>query len=144
MGAFKKHLDGVVGCESRLTPQWNDTVVCDAAQAQIRSILFNKIMPYEDFKGLNMKVFRLNPTESNFAAVHDNQDAFEEAYEMKIKSGDIVESVASIFATGEMYNLHWRYGIDFKFMGIQPSPYWTEDDKSVVLRFNYTAVREKY
>lgn len=43
-----------------------------------------------------------------------------------------------------MYNLHWRYGIDFKFMGIQPSPYWTSDDKSVVLRFNYTAVREKY
>jgi hypothetical protein len=59
-------------------------------------------------------------------------------------SSDIEDSVVGTFATGEVYNLHWRYGIDFRFMGIQPTPLWKESDKSVVIRFNYTETREKF
>lgn len=32
---------------------------------------------------------------------------------MVIKSGDLPESVASVFATGYTYNVHWHEGVNF-------------------------------
>ena len=47
------------------------------------------------------------------------------------------------FATNNYYNVHWRYGIDFTHLAIAPNREWTDSD-GVVLRFNYTDVRELF
>ena len=47
------------------------------------------------------------------------------------------------FAINHYYNIHWKYGIDFTHLAIAPTREWTTSD-GVVLRFNYTDVRELF
>lgn len=56
---------------------------------------------------------------------------------------DIPHSWAMPFATGNYYNVHWKWGIDFTHLAIAPSRLWSSSD-AVVLRFNYSDYRELY
>ena len=57
----------------------------------------------------------------------------------------MTESYASVFATGYVYNIHFNFGSsDPTSMGIFASPLFTPTDKGIVLRFNYSAVRETF
>jgi len=53
-------------------------------------------------------------------------------------------SWATPLATGYTYNIHFNFGIDFEHIAIRPSSYFTPNDLGIVLRFNYTAVRESF
>ena len=62
-----------------------------------------------------------------------------------IESGDIGNSYASPFITGEYYHAHISYGgADFKTLSIFASPYFLPTDKGIVFRLNYTTYRETY
>lgn len=66
---------------------------------------------------------------------------------MVIKAGskDVPKSFVSVFATGFTYNVHFKLGAsDPLSMGIFASPYFTEADNAVILRFNYSANREAF
>ena len=54
-----------------------------------------------------------------------------------------MNSWAMPFATNNIYNVHWKWGIDFEHLSIAPSQLWNEND-TVILRFNYTDARELY
>ncbi len=53
---------------------------------------------------------------------------------------DIPNSWAMPFATNQYYNIHWKWGIDFMHLSIDPSRMWNVTD-ALVLRFNYTDER---
>jgi hypothetical protein len=66
---------------------------------------------------------------------------------MKIieKSNDVKYSFASVFATGYIYNIHFKFGVsDPLSMGLFASPYFTPTDKAIIFRFNYSANRETF
>lgn len=64
---------------------------------------------------------------------------------IKAGSDDVPKSFVSIFATGFTYNIHFKLGAsDPVSMGVFASPYFTETDKAVILRFNYSAHRETF
>jgi hypothetical protein len=46
------------------------------------------------------------------------------------------------FVTKEMYNVHWRFGLDFKNINVWQSNQWQEDDEKIILCFNHTDTRE--
>jgi hypothetical protein len=77
-----------------------------------------------------MKLFRLDS--SNIALKMDksiDEEKYIEPETMKIikKSRDVKLSIASIFATGYTYNVHFKYGAsDPLSMGVFASPYFTE------------------
>jgi len=54
------------------------------------------------------------------------------------------EMFASTYATNYVYNVHWRFGIDFMHMLVAPSSYYDPSFDSIVLRFNHSDVRELY
>lgn len=58
-------------------------------------------------------------------------------------SMDIPGSWAMPFYSGQYFNVHWKWGLDFEHLSLAPSRLWTEKD-AVVLRFNYSAYRELY
>jgi hypothetical protein len=62
---------------------------------------------------------------------------------IKKRSMDIPHSWAMPFATGNYYNVHWKWGVDFTHLAIAPSRLWNVND-GVVLRFNYSDHRELY
>lgn len=62
---------------------------------------------------------------------------------IKKMSMDIPHSWAMPFVTGQYYNVHWKWGIDYTHLAIAPSRLWDVND-GVVLRFNYTDHRELY
>jgi hypothetical protein len=95
-----------------------------------------------------MKLFRLD---SSNVAVKMDQTIDENKYihgetMMKIKkSHDVVNSFASVFATGYTYNVHFKFGAsDPLSMGVFASPYFTPNDKAIIFRFNYSANRETF
>jgi hypothetical protein len=62
-----------------------------------------------------------------------------------VKSLDVISSFASVFATGYTYNVHFKFGAsDPLSMGIFASPYFTPNDKGIILRFNYSSERETF
>jgi hypothetical protein len=60
------------------------------------------------------------------------------------KSKDTEFSFSTPLATGYTYNIHFKDGIDWEHIALQPSKQFTPSDKGYVLRFNYTAVRESF
>lgn len=44
--------------------------------------------------------------------------------------------------TGEIYSIHWRYGLDFKSIRVEPDIHVHEDDLTTLITHNSTAVRE--
>ena len=48
------------------------------------------------------------------------------------------------FVLGHTYNIHHRYGINFKHLSFTPSKYYKVDDPITYLRFNYTDERELF
>jgi len=104
-------------------------------------------MPEYDFQGVDMKLYRLDST--NLAVKMDpliDENKYIEAETMKpMKNLDGASSFVSVFATGFIYNVHFKFGAsDPLSMGIFASPYFTENDKAVILRFNYSANRETF
>jgi len=62
---------------------------------------------------------------------------------MAVGSGDGSNSFVTVLATNYMYNMHWRYGIDFKHILITSSRYYNDvNDKNIIVRFNHTEPRE--
>ena len=47
------------------------------------------------------------------------------------------------FYSGQYYNVHWKWGLDFDHLALAPSRLWNDDD-GIVLRFNYSAYRQLY
>lgn len=61
------------------------------------------------------------------------------------KENDIDFSYATLFVTGETYNVQFKLGTpDFTSVGFFPSPYFKPEDKGIVLRFNYSEYRETF
>ena len=46
--------------------------------------------------------------------------------------------------TGQQYNVHWQYGIDWTGFSVERSRLMTAADKSIVLQFNYTDKRDEF
>jgi hypothetical protein len=49
------------------------------------------------------------------------------------KSLDVKFSFATPLAIGYTYNIHWRYGLNFDHLAIQPSNYLTETEPGYVI-----------
>ena len=69
---YKKHIEGVTGCEVRDGSATSRSLICDSSRTQLKNVMFNKFMPYTLFKGLDMKFYRLNNDESNIVTDADN------------------------------------------------------------------------
>lgn len=129
---YKKHIDGITGCENHPEDFWDNSIICAMNQVTIRDVLVNNPTPAQDFSGVDMKLFRLDST--NIATKMDrniDEDKYIEAETMKIikKSHDVPLSFASVFATGFTYNVHFKFGAsDPLSMGLFASPYFTPDD----------------
>jgi len=61
---------------------------------------------------------------------------------MAVGSGDGTNSFVTVLATNYMYNLHWRYGIDFTHILLTTSQYTSLTDENTIVRFNHTEPRE--
>lgn len=57
---------------------------------------------------------------------------------------DYANAFAVVFATNYVYNVHFREGQDFSHIALESSPHWTDSDKPVIIRFNYSATRELF
>ncbi|CAD8161606.1 unnamed protein product [Paramecium octaurelia] len=144
---YKKHIDGIPGCVTHPEDFWDNSIICAMNQVTIRDVLVNNPMPEYDFQGVDMKLYRLDST--NLAVKMDpliDENKYIEGETMKpMKNPDGVASFVSVFATGYIYNVHFKFGAsDPLSMGIFSSPYFTEVDKAVILRFNYSANRETF
>jgi hypothetical protein len=91
-------------------------MVCEESKAIIRDFMLNNPMPAPNFLGLNMKVLRLgNGVDRKTAA----PEKFTEEWMVKIKkSNDNHFSFATPLAVGYIYNIHWRYGLNFDHLAI--------------------------
>ena len=107
----------------------------------MRSILFTNAIPRSDFNGIDIKVIRLTDAMEDIST--RPEEDFSEELMVIIKSGDIKNSWAMPFISGDIYNVHWKWGIDFTHLAIAPNPHWGDTDK-VILRFNYTDARELF
>ena len=106
----------------------------------MRGILFTNAIPKIDFNAIDMKAKLLADPYENVTDVVEDEFSVEHMVIIK-KSLDIKNSWAMPFATGNYYNAHWKWGLDFMHMAVAPSRLW-EDDEGIVLRFNYTDYRE--
>jgi hypothetical protein len=117
-------------------------------QVTIRDVLINNPTPSQDFSGVDMKLFRLDS--SNNAVKMDqtiDENKYIQGETMKVikKSNDVKFSFASVFATGYTFNVHFKFGAsDPLSMGLFASPYFTQNDKAIIFRFNYSANRESF
>lgn len=121
------------------TDKWDDSVYCDQT-VTMRGILFTNAIPKIDFNAIDMKAKLLADPYENVTDVVEDEFSVEHMVIIK-KSLDIKNSWAMPFATGNYYNAHWKWGLDFMHMAVAPSRLW-EDDEGIVLRFNYTDYRE--
>lgn len=59
-------------------------------------------------------------------------------------SPDCFGCYAANLPTGYMYNMHWDTGKDFEKLIIRNSREFSDTDKNIILRFNYTETRELF
>jgi hypothetical protein len=123
---------------------WDDSIYCDQT-ITLRGILFTNAIPVLEFSAVDIRVRLLGNAYDDFASQTLTDDDFskESMIVIKPKSKDIPKSWAMPFATGQYYNVHWKWGLDYTHVAIFPSRLWTDQD-GVVLRFNYTDQRELY
>ena len=144
---YKEHLDGLEGCVTRKNNLvWNDSIICSSStNMKVMDVLINNPVPTADFNAQTLKLLRLDIAneERNLSLHIDSEFTHEDMIIIK-KSQDTKLSFATPFITNQIYNVHWKYGIDFEHFGVFASEYWRPDMAGIVLRFNYSAFRETY
>jgi hypothetical protein len=127
-----------------ITSLWDNSVYCDDTQT-LRGILFTNAVPTLDLSAIDIRVRLLSDPYENFKneTLTNSNYSLEPMIVIKKMSMDIPHSWAMPFATGNYYNIHWKWGVDFTHLSIAPSRLWSETD-GVVLRFNYSDYRELY
>lgn len=95
---------------------------------------------------MNIKIFDLNNPDGLTPAAAANDSYFGLTRQMFIINPtlDAIYSYAAILPTGRVISIHFKEGVDWTHMFIVPSYYATPEDKTTVLRFNYTDQRELY
>ena len=94
-----------------------------------------------------MKVINLNDDSVNPSLLNETNIAnwtISRDEDIMNSAGDVVGGNAIVLATNYVYNLHWSTGIDWDHALLVPSPYANETDNTIILRFNYTEVRELF
>lgn len=61
---------GIDGCHEYLTPEWDNSLVCEMNKMKIANLLVNNPVPGADFLGSDMKIYRID--ESNLTYVPDD------------------------------------------------------------------------
>ncbi len=132
------HLVGVPEC--RLADEtWDNAVVC-TNKTQLRSVMFKSLQPYELFFGVDMRVLRLG---DGFDLNQSKEENFTIAKMQKIFV-DTPDAWGWTFATGYQYNIHWLSGLDFIKMTMIPAPNFLATDRPLLIRVNYSDIREEF
>ena len=118
---------------------WNDSSFCDGT---LRAVLFANAMPTFVFTESDIKVKVISNPYENISALNFTQDNFSDEPQITIlkHSMDIPGAWSMPFYSGQYYNVHWKWGLDFDHLALAPSRLWNDDD-GIVLRFNYSAYR---
>lgn len=120
---------------------WDNSTFCDETIV-LRGILFTNAIPKIDFNAIDIKAILLDDPFEDIS-LRPGEDFSDEYMIIIKKSLDIKNSWAMPFVTNQIYNIHWKWGIDFTHLAIAPSRLWDVDD-GVVLRFNYSDARELF
>lgn len=139
--AYYPHLDGISECFIANSSIYDDSIICNS-NVRIRPIMFRNLRPQEAFRALEIKAYRI--PDYNFNLSLSDPLNFTRVVMYKIFV-DTPYTWDLPFVTGYSYNIHWQDGsLDFTHMNIYPTNYWSPDDKGVVLRFNYSEIREDF
>ena len=132
------------GC-TRYQEKYDDSSVC--VGQVLRPIMLRNPIPARLLKGKEMKILNLNDGNGLEIGTEDEDiDNFgvQKSVLIKNPAGDTINGFPAVLATGYSYNLHIMYAIDWDhFMAIPPY-HGEETDKAMVLRFNYTEIRELF
>ena len=120
----------------------NDAVysglVCNNS-IQIRRLAFYNLVRADNFYGVEMKIRRLSvPFESE---VGPEAEYSEISFRLRDSPSN---SWTAPFVTGEIYNLHWRLGLDWEQITIESTNLYQPQDHPIYLQFNYTDERDTF
>jgi len=120
----------------------DNSVICSVP---VRTATLVNFQPKQQFELQEMKILNMN--EAN-AVMGENEDlsmwGSSEGLDIMNHGKDGKGGMAAPYITGYMYNIHWGEGIDWDHALLVPSLYAEESDPPVILRFNYTEVRELF
>ena len=137
---YYAHLNGIAECISLDPSIYGNSIFCNES-VEIRSLMFRNPAPIEMYRVLEIRILRIPSLTYNMSL--ENEANFTQS--MITKSTDTSNSWDLAFVTGYIYNIHWHLGnLDWTHMNFYPSPVWKPEDKGIVLRFNYSDIREDY
>lgn len=118
--------------------------------------MLRNLIPFDEFKGMNIKIFTVVDNDT-WGLVGDADSylktglistgkGFDGATQEEIKNPnkDAAWSYPALLATNYMYNIHFKEGLDWDHMLMQPSYEAEATDAPIVIRLNYTEVRELF
>ena len=139
--AYYPHLAGIPECSQPDQQVYDDSIICNA-DVQIRPIMFRNFEPNEAFRALEIRTIRLPSEEYNLSLASESNFTKVVMYKIFV---DTKYTWALPFVTGYQYNIHFQNGnLDFTHMNVYPTNYWQPNDKGVVLRFNYSEIKDEF
>lgn len=135
---YYRHYKDVPGCTRDSSPIYNDSAVCTGG-IDLRGYLFRNAVPLDNFKTIPIKIFHMNNVDYNTTTnASDTDFGWIMPQMIKNPEKDALFSHAAILPTDQVFNIHFKEGVDWNHLLIQPSFYTYPTEKTTILRFNYT------
>lgn len=139
--AYYPHIASVPECKAVNESIYDHSIVCEPS-VSIRPIMFRNPQPNEAFRGFEIKAVKLNNANDNISLISNEVFTTVVMYKIFV---DTKYTWSLPFVTGYAYNIHFQDGnLDFTHLNVYPTSYWRPEDKGVVLRFNYSEVKDDF
>lgn len=131
------HLDVAGKCFNNTNSLlWNTSLICDNTTT-VRNVMFTNTISFDLFENQPIKFYALNAFDQNISALTTGFSLQKFAMPKKDKKN----AWAAPFLVDNMYDVWWNEGIDWTSTAVVPSIYFTDLDKALIVRYNYTETR---
>lgn len=121
---------------------WNDSLLC---KTLLRGFRLGNPENLNLLLGMQMRIFNLNDALKPWDNSVIEDYGISNSVKIKNKPNfDGKNHFAGVVAPDYVYNLHFGEGIDWSHFLLFPSYISEPTDKTTILRFNYTEIRETY
>lgn len=124
------------------TSLWDNAIICDQT-IKLRRILFTNLIDLYTFNGQYMKVAPINSlndlVDPNITS--DFYTSISSRFQNKEPKVEKPQTWSLPYVTGQIYNIWWGTGIDFKHLSMSTTSLYTDSDDGVIFKFNYTLNR---